>query len=698
MRRYLALTPWIVVSIVGIFLAGPLNNRLTTSLAIPNSESAKAQQLLTEKFGDNPEGTFTVFYRFRNATPDELAHLKNKIALAVSTIPTAKVIDSRALGGYLYTSVATTGDLAQASRSTDTLRKALKTAGLTGVLVTGPPAIKSDVTPVMDQDLRRGQVVALAIALILLILILGFSWAVLIPLLFALINIATAIGLIYLLSFPFTMVLYIPNIVELIGLGLAIDYSLLVIHRFRTELRNENISVDDALATTMETAGRTIRISGMSVSIGLAILLFIPVPFIRSLGLAGLVVPFISVISTLTFLPLCLRILGRAGIRPYFFSGLLYSRNPLQGFFGKVAQLSVRRPKTVAISSLISLGAIAAAIFSISITPSALTQIPPNLESARGIALVTDQVGNGVITPHQIVIDLGSTARANDADVELARQSLITEISALAGTFAVGSDTTATFVDPTGQFLRLFIAGRDELGTPSADEFSRELRKVLAAHTFPAGTKIYIGGAPAQGEDLMRALRQSFPWILGAALIFTYWVLRRALKSTLLPLKALAMDLISLTATLGALVVMTRSGLAHLLFGAYQYNRFEAWVLVFLIAVLFGLSMDYEVFIVSRIREAWLHGKNNDEAVVEGVAHTGGVVTAAAFILIGAMSGFIWGHFVGLQQLGMGLALGILIDATIVRLFLLPSAMVLLGKWNWQFLLGRDRSAENQSK
>ncbi len=674
---------WIALAAIGILLNTPLNSRLTTSLTIPNSESAKAQSLLTSHFADNPEGSFFLFYVFKNASPQEIHAMKMKIAQAVATIPELHINDSRALGGVLFTQVGSREDLASASLSTERFRKALISAGLPGVLVTGPPAIKHDVTPVMASDLRRGEFIALGIAALLLLLILGLSIATFIPLIFAAINISVTLAVIYLLSLQFTMVLYIPNIVALIGLGIAIDYSLLYIHRIRTELSAAK-TFETSCDIARETAGRTIRISAVSVSIGLATLLFVPVPFIRSLGLAGLVVPLISALSAQTLLPTLIKIAGEEGMRAWKFAGALNTREPLQNFFARCARISIRYPKAIALSALGIISILALSIQSLLVTPSALTQLPSNLESARGLALVTESAGDGVITPHEIVIDFGSPHRALSESAQTALKSLVSRLSALPGAFAVASDSTSSFIDSSERYVRLFVVGQSEIGTAEANQLMAEVHTVMNSQSFPSGTRLYLGGTPAQGADFIDALARTFPPLILVALIAIFLTLRRFLQSVVLSIKAIVLDLFSLVATIGALVFVTKHHIAHHVFGAYDFPRIEAWVIIFLIAILFGLSMDYEIFIVSRIREAWLKGRSNDEAIIEGIAHTGGVVTSAALILIGAMSGFIWGHFVGLQQLGLGLALGIIIDASIVRLFLLPSVMKLLGKWNWQ--------------
>ena len=203
------------------------------------------------------------------------------------------------------------------------------------------------------------------------------------------------------------------------------------------------------------------------------------------------------------------------------------------------------------------------------------------------------------------------------------------------------------------------------------------------ATNFPPGTRFYVSGGPAQGFDLISELKSSTPRVVLLVLAITYLLLLRAFRSLFLPLKAIAMDLLSIASSFGILVLIFKSGIGATLLGTYHLPQIEAWVLLFLFALLFGLSMDYEVFIVSRMREAKDRGASNSEAIVEGMAQTGGVVSGGALIMVAASTGLVFGHFAGLQEVGVGLAFGILIDATIIRGLLLPATMELLDRWNW---------------
>jgi len=624
--RVLVITIWIALTVFGLYGAANLDQLLTTSLSVPGSSSAAANEILNKQFKANTEGTFTVMYKYKQASTDQITNFKIAIARASRVIPGSEITNEKAFAGTLYTNIGTPFELKEAATFTEVLRDELIAQGLPGALVTGPPAIESDVVPILSSDLRKGQIIAVVLATLLLIATLGFSWTVLIPLLFGLATISTTLGIIYLLAQKFLMVLYVPNIVELIGLGLAIDYSLLMVHRYRGELGN----TPDPIARTMKTAGRTAVISGTTVALGLATLLLVPVPFIRSIGLACLIVPLVSILAAITLQPILLTML--AAKPTVGFKGLIDIS------FDRLTNIAIAKPGKVFASTLFALSILLSALMWLQVTPSSLSAIPSDLESAQALNSVTDKVGVGVVTPLEIVVDLGSHAGSS-------------AVSAIR--FEFGSDQTKQLV--------------------------QQLRDVYIPNAgFPKESRIYLGGAPAQGVDLLNAIASSLPLIIFLILLVTFIILLRTFRSIVLAIKAIILDLISIGVSFAVLVLVFKFGI-----GAYQLEQLEAWVLILLFAILFGLSMDYEIFIVSRMREAWMRGSSNEEAIREGMRNSGTVVTAAALIFITALTGLITGHFAGLQQLGIGLAVGVLIDATIIRGLLLPSAMVLLGKWNW---------------
>ena len=685
-HRLAVLVTWLILLVIGGFSAANLDKHLTTSLTVPNSDSAKAEEILLTKFNENLEGSFTIFFKFKQANDSEIVEYKKKISQAVAEIPTARVTQLRAVSGVLFASVTTNYSLTEAAKYTDELRQSLEQQGLSEAMVTGPPAINSDVSPVLDQDLQRGQLIAITLALLLLLLVLGLSWAVLLPFIFAAASISLSISLIYLIAQQFLMVLYIPNIVELIGLGLAIDYSLLILYRFRRELlANEDSDISSAIERTMQSAGRTVMTSSLTVAFGLATLLLLPIPFMRSLGIAGLIVPLSSLLASLTLQPALLSYFGRYLATPNRFAGLLAKKDLQNKVWAKAAQLSIKWPKRVFAISLTSLLLLSSGAFWLQLTPSALTALPQNLESAKALSLITSSAGPGVITPAVIMVDFGKPGLATSTSTTDARKALTTNLSKDPEVFIVATDVTATFVDASGQFMRIFVIGRHSLGAPETHRLVDRIReKLLKNNDFPVGAKFYLGGPPAQGVDLVDRITTYFPWVICVGLLLTYLLLRRAFRSIWLPIKAIALGLISVGVAISAVVLVFRFSVGASLLGTYQIDQVEVWALVFLLVVLFGISMDYEVFLVSRMREAIDRGASNDEAIYEGMTSTGGVVTVAALIFVAAVSGLVGGHFLGLQQIGIGLAVGVFIDATLIRGFLLPSAMVLLGKYNWQ--------------
>ncbi|HSP72379.1 MAG TPA: MMPL family transporter, partial [Gaiellaceae bacterium] len=240
------------------------------------------------------------------------------------------------------------------------------------------------------------------------------------------------------------------------------------------------------------------------------------------------------------------------------------------------------------------------------------------------------------------------------------------------------------YVDASGRYARIIAAGRAEYGDPPAQAFAHRLRETLIpAARVPAGTAVLAGGGPPEGIDFLDRAYGVFPWLVLAVLVLTYLVLLRAFRSLLLPLKAVLLNLLSVAATYGILVVVFRYGAGADLAGLYTSPQIEGWIPIFLFAMLFGLSMDYEVFLVTRMRESWDHVQENSRAVAHGLERTGRIITAAAVIMVAAFSGFVAGSIVGLQEFGFGLAIAILLDATLVRAILVPSLMAVLGRWNW---------------
>jgi uncharacterized membrane protein YdfJ with MMPL/SSD domain len=681
---------------VGIVASFRLSGLLANVFTVPGTQSDRARLILQHNFGERPDGVFTIVFRAKTNG----AALQHELAAAARLVPTGHASQLKHTAGIFFGEVDTTLDLQQAKGYTDALRRALP-----GAYVTGAPAIQHDLEPVLSHDLRRGEAIAVPIALAILLAVFGLSLAVFLPFLFAACSISGTLAAVYVLAHAFTMVSYVANLVELVGLGLAIDYSLLVVYRFREELARDG-DVDSAIVRTMTTAGRSVLFSGVTVAIGLGLLLVMPVPFIRSLGVGGFLVPLASLAAAATLQPALLSLLGARGTRRYPVARLLRERFRLplpvlrgtvdveQGLWARLARTIMRRPLPFLFAGAALLVAAAIPAAWMHVTPGSISALPGGSDSVRGLTLLRERAGAGALTPTEVVVDTGQGGGVRTRELKRAVKRLMNATFHDSEAYVTASGPQPPYVDSTGRYRRVYVVGRHEYGAPQSQALVRRLRNALIPRArFPDRVRVYVGGAPAQGVDYLSRSYTWFPWLVVAALVLTYVVLLRAFRSVVLPLKAVLLNLLSVAAVYGLLVVIFRWGVGAHLLGLYRVDQIEGWIPIFLFAMLFGLSMDYEVFLVTRMRESWDHGNDNAQAVAHGLERTGRIITAAALVMVAAFSGFVAGRVAGLQEFGVGLALAILIDVTLVRAILVPSLMAVFGRWNWWLPRGGSRSS-----
>jgi RND superfamily putative drug exporter len=682
--RLLVLGLWALVAVAGLASASQLPNLLSTSLSVPSTSSAQASEILARHFAENIDGSFTVVVQQVRPSTLEQRDIEIKLVQAIRSLPGAKVTQERFVGRTFFANVDTSYGLNKAANTTSQLRERLRVVGLAGALVTGPAALQHDIAPILSTDLHRGEVIALVLAILLLVAVLGLCWALLVPFVFAAATTLLALTVVLLLAHHFLMVLYVPNVIELFSLGLGIDYSLLIIHRFRHELRDDFVDTDHAVVATMLSAGRSVMISGLAVAVGLATLFIIPVPFVRSLAIAGLLVPLVAMLGAATLLPALLSLLGRRGVRAVGVGGILSRRDVVEGTWTRLARFVLGYPRSVLALAAVVLVLLGSSLWSLQVTPASLTAVPAQMSSVKALNVARSQFGPGILTPISIVIDTGGAGGASEPSQVAARLRLAESILRDHEVEVVAIGGKAPYVDVAGRDEQVVVIGRSEFGAPPSQVLVRYLRSVIipGAH-FPTGTSVYVGGAGAQGVDFLSTIYGAFPWLVALALVLSYAILMRAFRSLLLPLLAVLLDLVSLGVAYSVMVAVFRYGVLSPVLGTYHVGQIEGWVPVFLFAVLFGLSMDYDVFIVSRMREAHDRGSSDAQAITNGLANTGGVVSAAALIMVGAFSGLVAGHVAGLQELGVGLAAGVIVDVTLVRGLVLPAVMGLLGRLSW---------------
>jgi uncharacterized membrane protein YdfJ with MMPL/SSD domain len=693
--RWPILAFWLVAILAGGYATSKLSPLLSNTFTVPGTDSERARTILQKHFGDRSDGEFLIIYRIRGgAAAGVLPRLERSIREGATAVPHAKATGlQKASQHVLYGSILSSLNLAKAKGYTDDILRKLHPPPAVDAYVSGQAAIQHDLDPIFSKDLKKGEGIALPIALLVLLSVFGLSFAATMPFLFAAATITGTLGIVYVVAHYMTMATYVTNLVQLIGLGIAIDYSLLIVYRFREELAKGE-SKDAAIMRTMATAGRAVVFSGATVAIGLALLLFMPVPFMRSMGVGGFLIPLVSIAAASTLQPALLSLYGRRGTARAPVADWLRRRHlPLprlagadveHGFWARLARAIMRRPFAFLAGGVAVLLAAAIPVYALQLTPGSAQGIPQSPESVRGLNVLRAAIGPGELSPSQIVIDAGPGRSFRDPRIQAAVARLDAGLRADPEVKSVRSATSGRFVDPSGRYGQVIASGRHEYGDQPAQKFVSRLRNTIIPDArFPDGVRVLAGGGPPQGVDFLHRSYATFPWLVVAVLLLTYLLLMRAFRSVLLPLKAVLLNLLSVAASYGMLVVFFRWGVGDRLVGLYQFPQVEGWIPIFLFAMLFGLSMDYEVFLVTRMRETWDEEHDNVRAVSYGLERTGRIVTAAAIIMVAAFSGFVAGSIVGLQEFGLGLAVAIFVDATIVRALLVPSLMAVLGRWNW---------------
>jgi uncharacterized membrane protein YdfJ with MMPL/SSD domain len=683
--RWPILLAWLVVFAVGALAFSRLSSLLSNEFTVPGTDSERARSILERHFHDRSDGAFTVVFRVRGGVDRRVAvRLQAAVDRAAKEVPGGQARRLVPAGReLLYCDVVSTLKLAKAKGYTDDLLGALPHTRAVSSYVTGQAAIQHDLDPIFAADLNKGELIALPIAVLVLFAVFGLSVAVTMPFIFAACTVMATLGGVFVYAHFLTTATYVTNLVFLIGAGIAIDYSLLVIYRFREELPR-SADVEHAVVRTMQTAGRAVVFSGATVAIGLGLLLFMPLPFMRSIGMGGFLIPLASIAAAVTLQPALLSIYGRRGVARIPLLPRRLRAEADEGLWHLLAGAIMRRPAAFLAVGAALLVAAATPVFQLELTPGSASGIPQFPQSVRGFNLLKETVGPGAISPTQIVVDSGRAGRVRAQPVQSAIARLAANARADREVASVRYAAAPPFVDPSGRFEQLIVAGRHEYGDGESQAFVHRLRsEIVPAARWPLGVRVLAGGGPPQGVDFLDQAYRYFPWLVAVVLVLTYVLLMRAFRSLVLPLKAVVLNLLSVGASYGMLVVVFKYGVGHELIGIYRFEQVEGWIPIFLFAMLFGLSMDYEVFLVTRMREEWDHGRDNRGAVAYGLERTGRIVTAAAVVMVAAFSGFVAGRIVGLQEFGIGLAVAIFVDATLVRALLVPSLMALFGRYNW---------------
>jgi putative drug exporter of the RND superfamily len=545
------------------------------------------------------------------------------------------------------------------------------------VSITGSLTADADFERLSEEDLQKGELfIGLPAALIILVLVFGSVVAGLVPVLLGLLSIVIAVALTALVGQAFEVSFFVVNMISAMGLALGIDYALFILSRFREE-RGRGLEKVEAIVASGATASRAVLFSGMAFVLAMCGMLLVPDTILRSLALGAILVGIVSVVAALTLLPAVLSLLGdrvNALRIPVIGRRAISSAGSESRFWSALVGGVMRRPLLSLVAATALLLAAALPVLSINTGFSGLSTLPDRFPSKQGFdALARDFPGTGV-DPAQIVIqgDVGS-APVQTAIAELTRS--------LADQDAFGPAGRPVSVDDV-VLISVPVAG--DADGPAATAAIRHLRSDLIPEAF-AGlqTSVLVGGSTAESVDYFAIVGGWLPIVFAFVLGLSFILLTIAFRSIVIPAVAIALNLLSVGAAYGLLVLVFQKGVGSGSLGFQQVDTIEAWVPLFLFSVLFGLSMDYQVFLLSRIKERFSQAGDTAGAVSFGVGSTARLITGAALIIIAVFSGFAAGDLVMFQQMGFGVAIALLVDATIVRSVLVPASMKLLGDWNW---------------
>ena len=585
----------------------------------------------------------------------------------------------------------------------------------------GGPAFYGDVQTVSETDLQRSEIISLPLAGLALLFVFGSVVAAAVPLAVGGTAVFVALGIIYLVAGATPMSIFVLNLATLLGLGLGVDYSLLMTSRFREELaaRSGGDRVAEAVRVTVATAGRAVFFSGLTVLLGLIGLILFEFMILRSVGIAGAIVVVLAVAAALTLLPALLAVVGTRLDALRVRSVAV--RSDGDGPWARVARAVMRRPVAVLIPTLAFLLVLGAPFLHARFNAPDSSILPASVPSRQAFDRLITNFGEGAFAPMSLAIRTtgdattpDNLARLFEYSRRLAADPRITRVDSLvdvdprlmleqyqllygapggppdrfvqqaAGATTRGDLTAFTIYTPYGP-------NRDEARGLVAD--LRDPRGTLAP---PEGTTVLVGGGAADVSDVVGRIAADFPRTALFIVVSTYLVLFVLLRSVVLPAKALVMNTLSIVASFGALVWIFQDGNLSALLGFQPVGFVETSQPVILFCVLFGLSMDYEVFLLTRMKEVWDRTGDNREAVARGLERSGRIVTSAALIVVVVAGSFAFADIVLIKALGIGMAIAVALDATVVRALLVPATMRLLGRWNWWIPAQLERFVANR--
>jgi putative drug exporter of the RND superfamily len=675
----------VVVAAVAVLGFGAFAKLQAGGFDDPAAESTAAAELLEQRFGGESDLVFLV--RADDGTVDEGpaaeagAVLSDRLAADpdLSHVTSYWTTDAPSMKSVDGTQALVVANIANGDSAT-IADKYSGDAGAVEVIVGGPAVAGDDIDGQVGADLALAESIAVPVILVLLVVAFGSVVAALLPLVVGAIAIMGTFGELSVLGSATDVSIYAINLTTALGLGLGIDYALLMVSRYREELAAGR-AVPDAVVRTVETAGRTILFSGLAVAAALAALLVFPLYFLRSFAYAGIGVVAIAVAGAIVALPALLAVLGtrvNAGSLPW----LRRPRSAAAPFWGRLAARAMRRPLLAGGAVVALLVAAALPLLSVEFgTPD--DRVLPTSAASRQVG---DAIRDGFASNDTTAIDVVTTGPVGSAPLAefasyLSTLSAVDRVDSSAGTFVDGDP-----VDQSPVNAAFSVSGSERLAVVTSADAKSQTAKDLVGDVRgaadPEGVDALVGGASAALVDSLAAIGDRLPLAIAMVALATFVVLFLFTGSIVQPLRALVCNALTLGATLGIMVLVFQEGFGSSVLG-FTPQPLDMSMLVLLFCIAFGLSMDYEVFVISRIKERHDAGATVEEATIHGLAHTGRIVTTAAALIAVSFFAFLVSEISFLQLFGLGAGLAILIDATLVRGILVPASMRLLGEWSW---------------
>ena len=690
-HRWWVVAASVMIVVSAMFVSSTVETKLLDDIEITEGESGEAIRLLDERFDDGRAPTEQLVFSNPSldvsdpayrSTVERLVQELRAMPEVASVVSYYEVGDPRLVSAdrHVQRAQVVIADIAgsdedQIDAILETVHAARSEAGDSGFYVglAGGLSVDKQQEDLSKEDLGRVLMVTLVLALVIMLLVFRTVVAALIPLVLAVGAIIIAMGIAALVSQAYPLADGFEVLVSMLGLAVGIDYSLFIISRFRYE-RQAGREKLEAITVASNTTGRAVFYAGITVVVSLTGMALTNNPVFISLALGVIFVVLIAIVGSLTFLPAVLSVLGDNVNRLRV--PLLGRVNGNGGLWSAITKRVLARPAIFATVTAAALIALAAPVVSLDMAfPSGSRALHDAVDAKQAVRLLEEHFSGGLATPALVVVDAPEVT-APEVQASVAR--LVERV----GQDSVFLGPFETVESPAGDllFVRVALAG-DRKAAERGVELLRD--EVVPAAFDGSGAQVYVTGSTAVSMDFTDAMYRSVPYVFGFVLGLAFLLLLVMFRSIVIPVKAILLNLLSVASAFGVLVMVFQWGWGVSLLGSEAPGVIAPWMPIILFAIVFGLSMDYHMLLLNRIKEAYDEGHSNDESVSVGIRLTAGQITSAAAIMVGVFGSFALGRDVGMQQFGLGLGVAVLIDATIIRSVLLPASMKLLGDWNW---------------